>query len=339
MMNGGRSLKLEPRDPARSIARAAIALGRFGLDRRERPEAFVERNWKNDSDAAWLIRASTTPTTLATAGDLVQIKTAILPMLRPFSAAAQLFENCLSVTFDNTGSVSVPNYGTVGVAFVAENAPKPALQGAGTAATLTPKKIAGIVSVTLELLYNPDIENVMQQLLAESSGPVLDTAVFSANAATASTPAGILNGIAGLTPTVAGSDAFAAYIGDLKKLASAVGAVAGTGDIFFIMSPAQAVSATYRSARENVNVLATGSVVDGTVIAVATNGLVSAMGAPTFATSTEATVQEDSAPGAVMTALTRSLWQTGSVGVKMNLETSWVRRATGAVAWMASVNW
>ena len=92
-------------------------------------------------------------------------------------------------------------------------------------------------------------------------------------------------------------------------------------------------------------VLPAGSVPAGTVIAVAANAVVSVMGAPTFGSSTHATLMMDSVPlpivpsGGVASSPVTSLFQTANVAVKMILDASWALRSAQGVAWMSNVLW
>jgi hypothetical protein len=85
------------------------------------------------------------------------------------------------------------------------------------------------------------------------------------------------------------------------------------------------------------------------LIAIATNGLASAVDAmPEIETSKIATVHmEDttplpiSSPGTPPTvaAPTRSLWQTDCVGIKIRFNADWALRDPRALAWLATTAW
>lgn len=88
------------------------------------------------------------------------------------------------------------------------------------------------------------------------------------------------------------------------------------------------------------------AVADGDLIAVATNSIASAVNnVPRFEVSREATLHmEDTTPLAlsasgtpnVPAAPSRSLFQTDSVGAKIILEASWIRRSDSGVAWVTN---
>ena len=109
------------------------------------------------------------------------------------------------------------------------------------------------------------------------------------------------------------------------------------------MNPKQTLTAhirTYATAETYALVLPSNAVPAGTIIACAANGIVSVMGAPTFESSTQATLQLDNAPvgGAMMTTgPATSLFQTAQIAIKMVLDASWALRSPQAVAWMQNV--
>jgi hypothetical protein len=234
----------------------------------------------------------------------------------------------------------VPNLGVANVAFVAEGAPKPAVQGLSSGARLDPFKIAGITPISSELFAQEGIETIMRAMLAESTGPVLDAAVFSNAAATSARPAGLLNGIAGLTPDAGTGQKSDAMVADLSKLAAAIAPVSGGSKIAIIMAAGQFVAFASRSARDQENlIIIPAALAAGTVIAVATNAVVSAMGVPEFETSTQATITMDDAPQPWPAPPVSSMFQTASVAIKMELPVTWARRSATGVAYMTAVNW
>jgi hypothetical protein len=329
------------RDPARAIARAALTRAICQIDRSMKPEEYAAQRWKFDDDVSLILRAATTPADMTNTAALVQVVAAVLPMLYPQSAAARLFELCPKVTLGpQSGGVTVPGCGVVPVAFVAEGAAKPVVQGAVTAARLDPHKIAGITVASSELFSLPDAETFMRTMLAESAGPVLDAAVFSTAAASAAVPAGLLNGIAGLTPDAGTGAKSDAMVADLKTLSAAIAPVAGAGPIIFVVNVAQEIAFSYRALRENPGItILRGAIAAGTVIAIAGNAVVSAIGVPEFETSTNATLSMNDTATAWPNPPVSSMWQTVSIAIKMILNASWGRRATNGVAYMTSVNW
>ena len=327
------------RNPARSIARAAIASVLARLDRDQSAEMHAAKNWQFDPDVPLILRASTTPHDMSNAAALVQVAAAVLPMLTPYSAAAALFANSLSLTLTrDAGGFTVPGFGVGNVAFVAEGAAKPVVQGVSSGGRIDPHKIAGIAVVSSELFAQPSIETIMQTFLAESAGPALDLAAFSTAGATPDHPAGLLNG---LTPVTTGADMNA----DLVALGSAIAPVAGAGKIALVMNVAQYIAFAFRTYRELDNVIAipSGTVPAGTVIAIATNAIVSAMGVPEFETNTQATLHMSNTPlpivGPGVAMPVSSMFQTASVAIKMVMPASWAMRSPQGVAYMTGVTW
>jgi hypothetical protein len=335
------------RDPARSIARAAVAVGRARIEKALSPVEHAAKEWPWDSDAQLILRAATAPIDSSNAAALVQIKLAILPMLAPFSAGAKLFDCALSLTLGpDVGAFTVPGMTyTTGAGWVAEGMPKPVIQGLTSGGRIDPRKIAGITVVSSELYAQESIDVILQTLLNESAGQALDAVLFSATAATAAQPAGLLNGITALPAATGG--AYDAMLADISTLGSAVGPVSGAGKIALIMNLGQSLSLLTALLPDtpNVVIIASGGVPAKTVIAVACNAVVGAMGLPEFETSTQATLHlSDTATpiagsGVTLASPVTSLFQTASIGTKMHLPVSWALRDPRGVAWMQTVTW
>ena len=158
------------RDFTASIARAAVAHGRARFDRSKSASDHAKDAWPHDKEVQLLTRAASPPTDMTSGASLIQIALAVLPLLQPNSAAAALFQVCLSVAFDRNGAISVPNIPPVVMTFVADGMPKPVLQGVSSASRLDPHKIAGIVVATMELYEQPAAAAIIGQLLAAGAG-------------------------------------------------------------------------------------------------------------------------------------------------------------------------
>ena len=109
-------------------------------------------------------------------------------------------------------------------------------------------KLATIVNLSGEMVRHSNAEALVRQVLSENVGVSLDSAMLSAAAGVSGVrPPGILNGIAALTPTAAGSSAFDAMVADLEKLVTATASVSGNGGIVFVCAPAQALAIQLRA--------------------------------------------------------------------------------------------
>jgi len=211
----------------------------------------------------------------------------------------------------------------------------------------------------------PAIEGLLRDAIKQDTAVSIDSVLLDANPATTVRPAGLLNGVAGLTPTAGGG--FAAVVGDLQKLAGALmtGTNGNVRKMVWLINPAQKLSLSLVSApgtgafpfKEEVGrnqlltypIIAAGTVPVGTIIALDAADFVSVGGeAPRFEISDQATLHmEDTTPLAIGTAgspatvaaPTRSLWQTDSMALRLIMPLNWTLRRTGVVAWMAGVTW
>src|SRR5262249_37299486 len=209
----------------------------------------------------------------------------------------------------------------------------------GTAPTsagplLKPYKLAVIAALTGEMMRHSSAEDLVRQVLIESTGPGIDKVLFSANAAIAGErPAGLLNGIAGLTPAAAGAKA-TAIVDDLQTLGAAVAPVAGNGNIILVASADAAVALVLRlPSSVEWPVLMSSSLAARTVIAIAANAVVSAVeGAPVIEARTEPAIHmaDPAAPivdiGGISAQPVMSLFQTDSVALKLTWPISWALR-------------
>jgi hypothetical protein len=324
-----------------SLTRAVIARAAAALDGGVHAVDYAAAQWPNDQNVPLILRASVTPTTMSTTA-LLPVTEQFVAALAPLSAGGELMNRGIALTSFGRGLVSVPAFAPGESDFVTEAAPIPVKQFVSSGPTLSPYKLATICVISAELIEHSNAEAMVRVLLAESVAVALDRVLFSAAAAVAGKqPAGLLNGIAGLTPTVGASQDSMAQ--DITKLLNAISALAGSGWLI-VAAPAQAASLQFRLGTQVPNVIASSALAAGTVVAIAPQAFVGILETPRIDASIEAIVHMDTAPadiatGGVVAAPTRSLWQTNSVGLRMITPVSWALRAAGAVSFMNSVNW
>jgi HK97 family phage major capsid protein len=275
----------------------------------------------------------------------------------------------LRLNFGRAGVISVPTRAatpTIAGSFVAEGAPIPVRQGAFTSQSFTPKKMAVISTFTREISEHstPAIEGLIRDAMQEDTTVALDTVLLDTTAASSVRPAGIRNGVSGLTATTGGG--FDAVVGDLKAFVAAL-ITASNGNLrqpVWIMNEIQALAlATTQNnggdfpfaAEINNNrfqgypVIMSSTVTAGMVILVDAADFVAIEGgAPRFDVSDQATIHmEDTTPLAIGTAGTptvvaapvRSMFQTDSVALRMIMDINWGLRRAGVVAWATGVTW
>jgi hypothetical protein len=330
----------------RSLTRAALATGVAALERTTRAADYVRQTWEGDHVADMVLRAAVSPATLAGNAALAHVSVAFLESLVPMSAGADLLNRGIGLNFAGAASIRVPGIAIPTTDFVAEGAPIPApLESTSAGPTLSPFKIAALASLTNEMMRSPNAEEMVRAVLIESAGPALDKAMFSANAATSAKPAGLLNGIAGLTPAAAGEKA-QVIVDDLQTLAAAIAPVSGNSNIVLVASPDAAVALRLRLFTEEWPVLTSSQLAARTVIMIATNAIVSAVeGAPMVDASTQTAFVRDSTPmeivttpGVVATSV-GSVYQTDETLLRLRWPIAWALRDARGLAWMTAVNW
>jgi HK97 family phage prohead protease/HK97 family phage major capsid protein len=306
------------------------------------------------------------------AAELVQqIVTDLMPTLLPSSVYPSLSAMGLKLSFGRNGRIIIPTRNvtpSVAGSFVGEGQPIPVRMAGFSSQTLTPKKMAVISTWTREMDEHsiPAIEGLLREAIQQDTAISIDTILLDVNPATAIRPAGIRNGVAGLTPTAGGG--FNALVGDLKALTGAI-LTATNGNIrnmVWIMNPQQALSIAFiqppvpgglfpfaaeiNAGRLNGRpVIQSGTVPVGVVICMDAADYVSVAGdAPRFEISDQATLHmEDTNPlqlaaagtPPVVAAPAQSMFQTDSLALRLILPLNWTVRRAGVVSWVAGVTW
>jgi len=298
-----------------------------------------------------------------------QVWTAPMELLMPNGILTRLAPRGMSLSFGRAGRINIPTRSrtpTIAGSFVAEGSAIPVRQGAFTTQFLIPKKLGVITSYTREMSIHsvPAIEGILREAIQIDTTVAVDSVLIDANAATATRPAGLLNGIAALTATSGGG--FAAVVGDIKQLTGALttATYGNTRSLTWLMNPTNINSMKLTVAtntgvfpwrdeleRGTLNgypVIDSATVPANTVILVDAADFVTASGdGPTFATSDQATLHfEDTAPldlvagsPGVVASPQRSLFQTDSMALRMTWDLNWLMRRSGMIAWTQSVTW
>jgi hypothetical protein len=329
------------------LIRAVIATALGTLDKTARPVEHARQRYGDDRTLELVLRAATSPATLAGTPALAHVVAAFLDALVPVSAGADLLRRGIGLNFNGAAQLVAPAISIPVADFVAELAPIPVVQSVTSGGpTLLPHKLAVITSLTGEMIRNTNAETLVRQVLIESTGPAVDKVLFSTAAAGTDRPAGLLNGIAALAPAAAGEKA-QIIVDDLQTLALAVAPVAGNGNIVLIGSPDAAVALRLRLPQTvEWPVLSSSSLAARTVIMVAANAVVSAVeGTPQIEASQEASLHRDTAPADIVSSAgvvatpVGTLYQTDSVGLRLRWPISWARRDARGIAWLTAVNW
>jgi hypothetical protein len=247
---------------------------------------YARRRWGDDAarSVELLARAASSPATTSTPGwadTLGHIVPTYLRNLVPYSAGADLLTRALMLSFDGARTINLPFVTTPLADFVGEQAPVPIVDGTSALqATIVPYKFAVIVVLTNEMVSYSPAETLVRDALLQASGPALDRRLFDQNPLVANVrPAGLLNGIAALTPS-SNADPTIAMQSDLETLLAAVAPVAGNSPVVLIAAPAQAVAIGLKTFQSFAYpVLVSNSLAAKTVIAIAVNAVVSASGA------------------------------------------------------------
>jgi hypothetical protein len=185
--------------------------------------------------------------------------------------------------------------------------------------------------------------------MEDAAAKNLDASIFSTTAASAVRPAGILNGVTGITATAGGG--IEAMVSDIGKLFGAIGDAGGGQDVLLFANPRQAVTLLLRAAPgfDTARIVSTNVLAAGTVVAVDAAAFASGFGPKSrIDVSENAAVHiEDTAPMAIGTAGSPntvaapvlSAFQTDTHVLRLILQATWVTRLTGAVQFITGATW
>ena len=282
------------RSERRSFVRACVAMV-LGAKQGVEPARIIKQTWSDDR-AEMMLRAASSAATTASSAALGLTSTRILPMLAPAAAAARLLSLATSLDLSGLQSIRLPFIGQAGrppLVFVAEGSPGAVVDLTVSSTTLGPVSKLLIMSALTREMSEASASNaevIIGDALALSAAQSLDAALFSANAATASAPAGILFGLTPIAGATGGG--VTAMAGDLAALAGAIGAAGiNPDDAVFITTPALATKIRVLASPKFTNVVfSSSSLAAGTVIGIVPQGLATGYdGSVVIEASTEAT--------------------------------------------------
>ena len=235
--------------------------------------------------------------------------------------------------------------GEILASFVGEAEAIGVSQGALSAQTLTPKKIASICVITDEIeRSSQNIELMLRQLMSAGIASALDATFFGSAAASSAAPAGILNGVSATTASAI-TPASEAMRLDFQALIAALNSPV---DPVFILHPSRLVFAS--SALPSgfaFPLLASGALPPTRVIAVDAGALIAAHAPePRFAMSADVALHMDTVAGPLSTAgspnvvaaPTASMYQSDTLALRTILTVTWALRS-GGVAYIDPVSW
>ncbi|PSO30117.1 phage major capsid protein [Bradyrhizobium sp. MOS002] len=308
--------------------------------------AVAQQLWPYDLE----LKAATGPARTDTAGwsaELIGVMVAdIADRMLPQSVFSQLRAMGLQYTFSGNSVTRVPSVQPVPSGnFVAEGA----AVGVGAllinSTNLPPRKAASIVALTKETLQGSaaSVETSLETILREDLTLAVDNILLDNVAGDAIRPPGLRAGIAGLTPTAAGTgNTFDRAVADVEALLNAIKPA---------IKPALIV-ATPQSVTLGNMLLPTPAIrapflPNRTVIAIDCAAFASIVGTIDLSSTEEALIHMSDTPAQIgvagspnaISAPAQSLFQTATLALRSLLDINRNLRRTGSVAWMTGVNW
>jgi hypothetical protein len=336
----------------RSFVRACAATV-LSYGEKADPHTVLSRAFPGDAGAAVVLRAAQSPT--STAGFHAVTAQVVLPMLAPQSASGKLLGMASRIEFGAASTVRVPYIGLTGrpavVPFVLEGGVMPIVNLVTSSVTVGPVKkmlIGAALTRETQVASGDTAEKVIGDALAASAEQSLDALMFSNAAATTAAPAGLLNGVSGLTPTAGGG--MAAITADLAALATAIASNGiGIDDAVIITTPALAMKLRLLSSvKFDVPILSSSSIAAGTVIMLTPRGFVTGYdGSVAIEITDQPAIHfEDTTPTDISVAGSpptvaypvRSLFQDDMFAIKIRCRVAWAVHP-GAIAYVTGATW
>jgi Phage capsid family len=327
-----------------SFARACFSVAQ-GRAQQSDPD-----RWLGDDRVAagFLARAAIAPGATSTVGwgkETVQGAWGdFLGSLAPYGAVARLSE--LAVPVEPRGVVtSYPQRtaGPTGAAFAGELEAIPIATSTFALVDVpAAKKLASIIPWSKELSKRSSADVIFRQILSEDLAANLDSALLSTAAASASTPAGLLNGITALA-AFPGADRLAAET-DLAALGSVV-SDAGSGSVTYVLAPA-ALARLRVLAPEiaaALDLVPSASVPAGRIVAIDGRALLIAIGVPEILEGDQALLHMSDialpiSAGGISDPV-RSTWQTATTCIRLLCDVAFAKRRATAVAFINAASW
>ncbi|MFO1520455.1 MAG: phage major capsid protein [Kiritimatiellia bacterium] len=326
-----------------ATASALAKLTRSGGD----SEDWAWRLWNGDDATICVLRSAAAPGSTATSGWAAEIAGSavsdLVASLAPVSAGAALLTRATRVSFSGITSVSLPGItGGATASWVSENNPIPVTAPILDAASIAPRKLGALAVMSEEMLRVTFAEASVRLSLGEAFARAIDLALFSDFAGDASQPPGLLAGINPLDAFPGGDDT--AMKTDIGALVSGVSGAGG--QVVLVAAVPQAITIQMALPGLTVPIYPSAHLAAGTVIAIAIQALVAGTGpVADFDTTKEATVVMRTDPASMVAGGStahpqRSLYQTGTIGLRALVDVAWSLRpsASPAVAWL-SASW
>jgi hypothetical protein len=333
-----------------SLVRSALGVARCtGVPTPERAaaaERLIRATWENDVTASYLVRAATSPTSLANTAALTRSVIAdFLSALGPQSAGQQLLERGLQLSFDRAATISLPSFvaDLNSCAFVGESQPIPVRPFSITtpAPQLVPRKLALISTLTSEMVQSSHAERFVRDVMLRDCALGLDRFLFDSTAGDAVRPPGLRYNIPASTASNA-TDFHEAMIADIATLIAAVSQVGS--NIVLVTAPARAIITRLRASGGDLPpILGSAAISAADMLAVCVDALASATDqVPEITSSYQTALHMDSSAGEIVSSPgtvaypVSSTFQTDRVSLRLLFNADWVLRDSRGCAWLTT---
>lgn len=328
----------------------------------------AEKMFPNDPRIAAVVKVAVpTPTTTAagSAAELVvqhDAQNELIDLLRNGLVYPQMPGMRVLPLPENRGSIRMPRTQTaISAGWVGEGVSIPVSKPTFDSITISPYKLGVISLMTRELMErsDPSYEQIVRDQILQSIAQAVDASFVSDAAGTATSPAGLLNGLVANATTMPAAPTAAQAIAVVNALKLQLANANVPMDQLVFIMPIRTMYGlkSLRSAIDTplfpeleagqwqgIPVIATNNVplalpVAGTapIILAKTSEIFFGLGKGiSLSMSDNAYVQADTAP-ATPPVNGVSLWQTDMLGIRATLDTTWARRRDEAIAFTSTL--
>lgn len=305
------------------------------------PSEFAALRWGPQSRPALLMKAAVTAATITDAdwagplADQASVPAQFFGLVRERSVLGKIgFMRRLPLV----SRLVAESQGATGY-WVAEGKAKPVCEMKFSESALKPRKAASLVVISADLATHadPQADILIRDSLVGAIVETVDSTFLSDDAGDGDKPAGIANGVTAVASTGDPEADLAALIADFTGDAETATIVA-SGKVLAHFSGALHPDVTARGGTLGGYSAVASKFAGDQMFMLDGAGLGLAAGAIEIDTSTEGSVQLESAPGEGAAAIV-SLWQNNLVGLKCEQIVNWARGRAGAVSFISGITY
>jgi hypothetical protein len=334
----------------RSLMRAVTCMAFASSAKGQQPQraaSVLKTNWGEDSRAAHVLKAASSPTTTA-AGFPAIPSYEVLPLLSPSACSMRLLRKARQLSLEGIDHVMLAGIQFAGrppaPIFIAEGQPAPVVMATTSEVKLGPTRkilIQSSLTSELEATSGNTAQEIISDALSLATEQSMDAALFSTSADNGTTPGGLLNGVTPIAAgTATGAEGIATDVGAIADQISQAGI--NPDEMTLITSPKLATKIkTLVGPKFNFEIMSSKAIPSNNIVGIVTDALMYGYdGEVKIDVSREVAVHfEGASPQPISSASpVYSAYQMDLIVVRVRAKACWVIQP-GACAFVQNVTW